>query len=77
MRSVERLFERVEKRSLYLQGTVARKVYELDMKNMSVTGEIDKKALQAVLESLLEMSIVKEIPSLERVYTGKFTPGKF
>ncbi len=53
------------------------KGYELDMKNMSVTGEINRKALQAVLESLPEMNIVREVPPPERVYTDKFTPVKY
>ena len=62
---------------LQVSPTIARKVYELDMKNMSVTGETNKKALQAVPESLPEMNIVNEIPTLERVYTDKFKPVKF
>ena len=62
---------------LEVSPTIARKVYELDMKNMSVTGETNKEALQAVPESLPEMNIVNEIPTLERVYTDKFKPVKF
>ncbi len=64
-------------RYLEVSPAVARKVYDLDMKNMSTTGEINIKALQAVLESLPEMNIVKEIPPIEKVYTDKFTPVKF
>jgi NitT/TauT family transport system substrate-binding protein len=62
---------------LEVSPLVAKKVYELDMKNMSTTGEINKKALKAAADSLVDMNIVKEVPSLDKLYSDKFTPVKF
>jgi ABC-type nitrate/sulfonate/bicarbonate transport system substrate-binding protein len=62
---------------LEVSPEVARKVYDLDMKNMSVTGEVNRNALKAVADSLVEMNIVKEAPPIDKLYTDKFTPVKF
>jgi len=62
---------------LEVSPLVAKKVYELDMKNMSTTGEVNKKALKAAADSLVDMNIVKEVPSLDKLYSDKFTPVKF
>ena len=62
---------------LEISPTAARKVYELDMKNMDPTGVINKKALKAVGDSLIDLEIVKEAPPLEKVYTDQFLPVKW
>lgn len=62
---------------LEVSPMVARKTYELDMKNMSSTGEVDEQALQAVTESLIDLKIVKKPSPLKEIYTTQFTPVKY
>ncbi len=62
---------------LEVSPAVARRVYDFDMNNMSVTGEVNKKALQTVAESLVEMNIVTSIPPIDQLYTDTFIPVKY
>jgi ABC-type nitrate/sulfonate/bicarbonate transport system substrate-binding protein len=62
---------------LEVSPTTARKVYDLDMKNMDPAGVINRKSLKAAADSLLDLGIVKEGPTLEKLYTDKFLPVKF
>ena len=62
---------------LEISPATAKKVYDLDMKNMDPSGVINKKALGAVADSLVELGITKDLPPLEKLYTDKFLPVKF
>lgn len=60
-----------------LPADIAAKVYDLEMPAMSDDGHFDRKAVEAIVQSFLDLGVLKERPAdVTALYTEAFLPGK-
>ena len=60
-----------------LPPDIAAKVYDLEMPAMSDDGHFDKKAVEAIVQSFLDLGVLKERPAdVTALYTEDFLPQK-
>jgi len=57
-----------------LPPEIASKVYDLEMPAMSRTGRFDPKAVDAIMQSFLDLGVLDSIPKDKVLYTEAFLP---
>jgi ABC-type nitrate/sulfonate/bicarbonate transport system substrate-binding protein len=61
----------------HLPPDIASKVYDLEMPAMSDDGRFDPKAVEAIVQSFLDLGVLEKRPAdLKELYTDAFLPGR-
>lgn len=57
-----------------LSPEIAAKVYDLEMSAMSTSGRFDPKAVDAIMQSFLDLGVLESVPKDKILYTEEFLP---